>query len=84
MQTSIRKWGNSAGAIIPAAILKKAGLEMNDQLEIEVVDGRIVLRPAAPSYTLADLLKASPKGALMMDAEDRQWLNAAPVGKEEI
>lgn len=84
MQTSIRKWGNSAGAIIPAAILKKAGLEMNDQLEIEVVDGRIVLWPAAPSYTLADLLKASPEGALMMDAEDRQWLNAAPVGKEEI
>lgn len=84
MQTSIRKWGNSAGAIIPAAILKKAGLEMNDQLEIEVVDGRIVLQPAAPSYTLADLLKASPEGALMMDAEDRQWLNAAPVGKEEI
>lgn len=84
MQTSIRKWGNSAGAIIPASILKKAGLEMNDQLEIEVVDGRIVLRPAAPSYTLADLLKASPEGALMMDAEDRQWLNAAPVGKEEI
>jgi antitoxin MazE/antitoxin ChpS len=84
MQTSIRKWGNSAGAIIPAAILKKAGLEMNDQLEIEVVDGRIVLRPAAPSYTLADLLKARPEGALMMDAEDRQWLNAAPVGKEEI
>ena len=84
MQTSIRKWGNSAGAIIPAAILKKAGVVMNDQLEIEVIEGRIVLRPAAPSYTLAELLKASPEGTVVMDAEDRQWLDAAPVGKEEI
>ncbi|MEB8287703.1 AbrB/MazE/SpoVT family DNA-binding domain-containing protein [Aeromonas veronii] len=84
MQTSIRKWGNSAGAIIPASILKKAGVMMNDQLEIEVVEGRIVLRPAAPSYTLADLLKASPESAFVMDAEDRQWLDATPVGKEEI
>lgn len=83
MQTSIRKWGNSAGVIISAAILKKAGLEMNDQLEVDVVDGRIVLRPAAPSYTLAELLKASPESALVRDDEDHQWLNAAPVGKEE-
>ena len=33
MHTNIRKWGNSAGTIIPAAILQEAGLEIGDALD---------------------------------------------------
>jgi len=33
MQTNIRKWGNSAGTIIPANILQEAGLEIGDALD---------------------------------------------------
>lgn len=84
MQTSIKKWGNSAGAIIPAAVLKKAGFGMGDQVEIEVVQGRIVMSPATPIFTLDELLSASPKGSFELDSEDTQWLSSSPVGKEEI
>ncbi|MBV1790677.1 AbrB/MazE/SpoVT family DNA-binding domain-containing protein [Marinobacterium sp. D7] len=82
MQTSIRKWGNSSGAIIPAAVLAKAGFSQGDTVEIEAVDGQIVIKPALPTYNLEDLLKASPSEAMALDDEDRAWLHEAPVGKE--
>ncbi|HDS1208405.1 TPA: AbrB/MazE/SpoVT family DNA-binding domain-containing protein [Shewanella algae] len=83
MQTSIKKWGNSAGAIIPAAVLKKAGFGMGDPVEIEVVKGRIVMSSAAPTFSLDELLSVSPKGAFELDSEDAQWLSSH-VGREEI
>jgi antitoxin component of MazEF toxin-antitoxin module len=84
MQTSIRKWGNSAGAIIPAAILKKAGFELDDKVDVDVIDGRVVLSHVTPSYTLEQLLGSSPINSLALDDADRAWLDDAPVGKEVI
>lgn len=82
MQTNIRKWGNSAGAIIPAPVLAEAGLRVGDAIQIEVVDGTIVIRQAAPVYRLEDLLEATPSDKLALDDEDKQWLHDAPVGRE--
>lgn len=84
MQTSIRKWGNSAGTILPAATLKKAGLSIGDPLEIEVENGTIVMRAAKPEYTLESLLAATPPGAIEKSEEDMAWLGDKPVGKEDI
>jgi antitoxin MazE/antitoxin ChpS len=84
MQTNIRKWGNSAGALIPAATLKKAGLQIGDALDIEVLNNAIVLKAAKPQYTLEGLLADTSAHSVQKSEEDQQWLNAAPVGKEEI
>jgi len=84
MQTSIRKWGNSAGARIPAGTLKKAGLAIGDALEIEVIDNAIVMRAAKPEYSLEDLLAATPSSAIELSAEDEAWLGSEPVGQEEL
>lgn len=84
MQTTIRKWGNSAGAIIPAAALAQAGLKLDDRVEIEVHDRQLVLKPARARRTMAELLAASPEEAFELDDEDRAWLNMAPVGQEII
>lgn len=84
MQTNIRKWGNSAGATLPAAILKKAGLNIGDAVELDVRGGQIILKPAAPEYTLDQLLAASSEAAFDRTEEDNDWLNAVPVGKEEL
>jgi antitoxin component of MazEF toxin-antitoxin module len=84
MQTNIRKWGNSSGAIIPAAVLAKAGFSQGDTVDIEAVDGQIVIKQAMPAYSLDDLLKACPREAMVLDDEDREWLNDAPVGKEQF
>lgn len=82
MQTNIRKWGNSAGTIIPAPVLAEARLRVGDAILIEVVDGTIVIRQAAPVYRLEDLLEATPSDKLALDDEDKQWLDDAPVGRE--
>ena len=82
VKTLIRKWGNSAGAIIPAAVLEKAGMRIGDKVDIEAVEGGIMLRVAKTIYTLSELLAQSPEGSFELDDEDREWLNSPPVGKE--
>lgn len=81
MQTTIRRWGNSAGAILPASLLKDVGLSVGESVEIEVVGNTLVLRPAAPQYTLDELLAASPKHTMRPEQDDREWLESS-VGEE--
>ena len=82
MHTNIRKWGNSAGTILPAAILQEAGLEIGDALDIQVVDGKVVLSPVENELTLEELLAGSPKENLTITDEDREWIDSPSVGKE--
>ena len=84
MQSVIRKWGNSAGTIIPARALAKAGLHMGDAVAIHAQLGEIVIRHVQPEYSLDKLLAPTPAKHLQHHKEDRQWLNNAPVGKELI
>jgi antitoxin MazE/antitoxin ChpS len=84
MQTTIRKWGNSAGARLPANILKAVGINVNDTVDIEIVDNSIVLRAGIEHKSVEDLLKMSPSGSFDLSEEDKEWLNAEPVGLEVI
>ena len=82
MHTNIRKWGNSAGTIIPAAVLQEAGLEIGDALDARVVEGKVILSPLERELTLEELLAGSPKENLAITDEDREWLDAPAVGRE--
>ena len=82
MQTNIRKWGNSAGTIIPATILQEAGLEIGDTLDAQVVEGKVILSPVEGELTLEELLAGSPKENLAITDEDQEWLDAPRVGSE--
>ncbi|EED31203.1 SpoVT / AbrB like domain protein [gamma proteobacterium NOR5-3] len=82
MHTKIRKWGNSAGAIIPAPVLAEVGIDLGDAVDIEAVDGTILIKQVAPSYTLDELLKACPQEAVTLNVDEKAWLRDAPVGKE--
>ena len=44
MRQSLRRIGNSQGVILPRPLLQQTGI--SDQIEMEVVDGAIVLKPA--------------------------------------
>ena len=82
MHTNIRKWGNSAGTILPAAILREAGLEIGDALDARVVEGKVVLSPVENDLTLEELLAGSPRENLRITDEDREWIDSPGVGKE--
>jgi antitoxin MazE len=45
MKTAIRKMGNSHGVVIPKALLAEVGAEANDQVEMGVENGKIVIAP---------------------------------------
>ena len=46
MRAPVRKMGNSSGIIIPKPILTQIGVEVGDDLELSLDEGRIVLAPA--------------------------------------
>ncbi len=52
----LRKWGNSPAIRIPAAVMRAANLNLNQNVEIKVEDGRVIIEPTMPSYTLDELL----------------------------
>ena len=82
MKTNIRKWGNSAGTIIPAPMLDAAGIALGDKVNIEAKAGTLVMTLVDESMTLEDLLADSPKKAFRMLEEDQDWMDVKPRGRE--
>ena len=57
MLTRVRKWGNSLAVRIPKPLATKVGLEQNTQVEVSLVDGKLVVAPVIePALTLEQLL----------------------------
>jgi len=58
MRAKIQKWGNSLAVRLPRAITKKAGLVIEDEVDIDVDDaGKVVLLPhIQKEYKLDELL----------------------------
>lgn len=46
MHVHIRRIGNSQGVLLPRPLLQQVGIE--NEVDLQVVDGAIVLRPAKP------------------------------------
>ncbi len=57
MRVVVKKWGNSASVRIPAAVMKAAGLTLDQPVEVREEDGRVVIEPIQPDpVDLATLL----------------------------
>ena len=84
METEIKRWGNSAAVRLPAKVLAKAGLEVDSSIEIEALEGEIIIRPVSSQreYTMDELLSSSPASAFALDEQDQVWLNDEPKGQE--
>jgi len=82
MDLSIRKLGNSAGIILPAALLRTMNLSVGSFVRAEEVDGALILTPAKKRrYSLSELIaQCDPKATL--SEEMKAWDQLTPVGKE--
>ena len=80
----IKKWGNSLAARIPKSIAKLIDLKQDQNVTIEAKNGQIIITPIQKQieYSLDELLDQCPSQAVDLDEEDKEWLNAKPVGKE--
>jgi antitoxin MazE len=78
MKTTAQKWGNSLAIRVPKSVAVQVGLKAQDDLDIEVQDGNVVLKPHLRRvYRLEDLVKRiSPKNV------HGEIDTGTPVGRE--
>jgi antitoxin MazE len=83
MQMTIKKWGNSLATRIPKAVVESIGLHFNQEVNIEAVDGKIIITPSKTvEYDLDDLLRQCKPEKMALTQEDKEWINSPPVGNE--
>jgi antitoxin MazE len=46
MESVIRKWGNSPALRLPTAVLKEAGYQLEQKVDLVVTRGRIIIQPS--------------------------------------
>ncbi|WP_212934340.1 AbrB/MazE/SpoVT family DNA-binding domain-containing protein [Robertmurraya siralis] len=77
---TVQKWGNSLAFRIPSKFAKNLGVKDGSQIELELLDDGMVIRPVKTKPTLEDLL-AQTKG------KTNPYLDydfGVPAGKELI
>ena len=80
--TNLRKVGGSVMLAVPPALLDLLNLKAGTSVGMAVDGGRLVVEASPkPRYTLTELLAASDYSE-PSTPEDREWLDAPPVGKE--
>ena len=56
-QATVGRWGRSLAVRLPSEIAKAAGIKDGERVEIEACGGDIVIRPAAPRFTLQEVFR---------------------------
>lgn len=78
--STIQKWGNSQGLRLAKAVLQEAQLNVGDEVDVSVENGRIIIESTTKvrgRYDLQELLAKMPKEYRV---EELDW--DEPVGKE--
>ena len=82
--TSLRKVGGSVMMVLPPVLLELLQLKVGATVGLAVADGLLVVDPKPKQhYTLQELLTKSDFSETQAP-EEREWVDAAPVGGELI
>ena len=80
--TKLRKVGGSVMLAVPPALLDLLQLKAGASVGIAVDGGRLIVEASPrPRYTLDELLAGSDFSE-PLSPEEREWIDAPPVGKE--
>ena len=77
---ALRRWGNSLGIRLPAAIAREARLQEDQAVELSVVEGGVLIRPVQPRLSLAERLAAYEP----MPGEPTEAVAFPPDGAEVV
>ena len=78
---TIRKMGNTAGLALPVKLLRDLKLAVGSTLTVSQTPEGLLLKPAQPCYSLAQLLaQCDPLAPAPKDLAE--WDAIKPVGKE--
>lgn len=78
---TLRNWGGSVALPIPKKILQMVALDAGSAVNIQVEQGRLIIEPKKPNYTLAQLMAEHKKLKLKADKE---WLDFEPLPSEQV
>ena len=81
MLSKIQKWENSQGLRLTKVLLQKAQINVGDEVNVSVQNGRIIVEPATKVRGRYDLKELVSKIPQEYQAEELDW--GEPVGKEE-
>ena len=80
MDAVIRKWGNSPALRLPTAVLKEAGYQLEQKVDLVVSKGRIIIQPSERvEYDLDSLVNGINAKNLHTEVSF-----GSPVGKEAL
>lgn len=80
MITKVQKWGNSQGLRLAKHLLEEAHIAIDDEVEVTVQDGEIVVRPINKRRGQFDLKKLVAQMPAEYRPAEKNW--GAPAGKE--
>jgi antitoxin MazE len=72
MFTRVQKWGNSLAVRIPKSFAAEVGLEQDSEIELSLLDGKLILMPIAPQRL--------PLAALLAQITDQNLHSEVPTG----
>jgi antitoxin ChpS len=82
--TNLRKVGGSVMLSVPPAILEMLHLQAGATVSISVDGDTLVIKPQTRKrYTLDELLENSDYSQ-PLSQEEREWIDAPPVGNEPL
>lgn len=77
MKTKIAKWGNSLAVRVPQPFAEEVGLEEGREVDLSLVDGKLVLSPSREEWSLDRLVAGITKNNVHSEID-----TGPPMGKE--
>jgi len=78
----MRQVGGSVMLAVPPALLDVIGVQAGSTVDLDVDGERLIVAPRRrPRYTLTELIAQCDPVAL---DDDRDWIDGAPAGREEL
>ncbi|EFL7072439.1 AbrB/MazE/SpoVT family DNA-binding domain-containing protein [Escherichia coli] len=81
MSITIKRWGNSAGMVIPKIVMKELNLQPGQSVEAQVSNNQLILTPISRRYSLDELLAQCDMNAAELSEQD-VWGKSTPAGDE--
>ena len=79
LEQAIKRFGNSGGVIIPAAIMRELGAGISDVVELD-----ITFRPRKPYFDINQLMANTDFDAMRNDPELKSWEDMPAGGREVV
>ena len=84
IHSSVKRWGNSPAVRIPATLMQALNLNIDDEVKIDLVDGKLIIEPVRkePVFTLAELVNdITPENLTRISTGESRKIRKSGNGK---